>query len=65
MAQKTVYYMRSIGIYDFEMLVIPQNKARYAGGVARLVKLSGTGGDFGTRRGGTIFPPLMICPTAI
>ncbi|PWL46451.1 MAG: hypothetical protein DBY45_02900 [Clostridiales bacterium] len=39
-AQKTVYYMRSIGIYDFEMLVIPQNKARYAGGVARLVKLS-------------------------
>ncbi len=39
-AQKTVYYMRSIGVHEFEMLVVPKNKAQQAGGVSRLVKLS-------------------------
>lgn len=39
-AQKTVYYMRSIGVYDFEMVIVPQNKRDQAGGVNRLITLS-------------------------
>lgn len=42
-AQKTAYYMRSIGICDFEMLIVPQNKRDQAGGVDRLVTLSEPG----------------------
>ncbi len=39
-AQKAVYYMRSIGIQEFEMLVAPKNKKEQAGGVTRLITLS-------------------------
>lgn len=50
-AQKTVYYMRSIGIYDFEMLVVPKNKKQQAGGVTRLVHLSQPDKVVGQREG--------------
>lgn len=42
-AQKTVYYMRSIGIYQFEMLLVQGSKDQQAGGVSRLIQLAEPG----------------------